>query len=254
MKPLIRLRYILFFTIILGFFATFAQNDYGLKLNAYSELFISITFLLSLFTGYKNAGKKIWFVAANILGSFSFFAFFLVDSETKNGNDFLNVATVLLLVFFLLYGIYYVIQNKTENRIFIFLLSMFFLSSIFSLYSAGFTFPLPLKIVSMYFAIGILMLVFVIMFFQKRNLIVMNENILLKKIRQLPDLIVIIYVFFLWWNIYWVMSDFKIFPQIYSSLTPPALQKLFDEGKNDQAEKYMINYNQFLENRKKDNN
>lgn len=254
MKTISRIQYFLFAIILIGMFASFAQNDYSSYLLNYPYLLIGISFLIGMmltikeFSTNKTATYFLFFEYL-ALGLF-FCGSFLLTMHWASADPFLLLGVLILLVLYLSYGIKILSKyfNKEQGPFLIlFCISIFtclaMIACIFKLQNwsgAGVLISLS----------GILS--FVILLLILINVRVQSENGLIPLrvyFRKIKTKLILSYIFFSFWTIYFTLTSFGIAPRLYSLANPPALEKMYQDH-NPKADLYWKNFQNFLDSRK----
>ena len=145
MKTLNTIRYILFGFIVLGAFASFAQNDYGLDIIYVSEFFIGIIFLAEAILYFRNESKvnkkrSYYLFFEHFLLSLLFFAF----SASRNPSAFPRITIMISLfgifLLYLIYGVRMLIRESKKGKLVTILTFLFNLAALCALF--GFSFKI----------------------------------------------------------------------------------------------------------------
>src|SRR6185369_9853658 len=108
MKTINRIHYFLFATLLLGMFASFAQNDYSSILLSYPYLFIGLLFFIGLFYLNNDSPEEVFprfaYVESIALGLF-FCGLFFMSMHWAIAVPVVVTGGLLLLASYLLFGI-----------------------------------------------------------------------------------------------------------------------------------------------------
>ena len=123
MKPLTRIRIILFSLMIFGAFANFALNEWGLRIITIAELLMALSFLgdnaLVMSQRIKNSERKTWSkVQLFLLAGFALFNLGMI-LPALSGNEIIGISLLInlsaILLMMITEAIYDLIKRK-ENR------------------------------------------------------------------------------------------------------------------------------------------
>ncbi len=254
MKTISRIQYFLFAIILIGMFASFAQNDYSSYLLNFPYLLIGISFLIGMMLTIKGYSEKksltfFLFFEYLALGLFFCGSFFLT-MHWASADPVLLIGVLILLVLYLGYGIKILSKyfNKEQGPFLIlFCIAIFtclaMIACIFKLQNwsgAGVLIGLS----------GILS--FVILLLILINVKVQSENGIISLrgyFREIKTKLILSYIFFSFWTIYFTLTSLGIAPRLYSLTNPPTLEKMYQDH-NPKADLYWRNFQNFLDRRK----
>jgi hypothetical protein len=260
MKKYNPLYYLLFILLIMGAFASMAQNSYGLKLMGGVAFVFGLLFLRQLYTAVKKKGGKNLmeiaeltglFLLSVILGLRIFYIHFMYVEVL------FAVAGLLLLSVYLQKMIvrYRLLQPK--NNLLAILILIFHFSIILfiiSLVLVPFA-PTPGE----YAGTGAfaLLLLFLIIAFYKRKLLVDGENVsAIKWVTRFKDHSIVIVSLFLLLTLYVGFNRIGVLPGIYADQFPQAYYKLVNDAVSRKEkpvdgrykhEEFKKKYDQFVE-------
>lgn len=254
MKTISRIQYFLFAIILIGMFASFAQNDYSSYLLNYPFLFIGILFLIEMIIATKEFSLK------NSSTFFSFFEYFalglifcgsfFLTIHWAGADPVLLFGALILLILYLGYGV------KSLSKFFNKEIGPFFILFTIALLTCLAMIALIFKVQNWAGAgiliglSGILSFIMIILIFI--NIKVQSENgklPLRSYLQKINTKFILSFMFFSFWTIYFTLISVGIAPRLYSLANPPALEKMYQEH-NPKAELYYINFRNFLDNRK----
>jgi uncharacterized membrane protein len=259
MKALNNIRYILFGLMVVGAFASFAQNEYGLTIIFISDLLIGIIFIAESIIYFKanfgiNKTKAYYLFSEHFLLGLLFIGYHFEGIGWLIQGRLLSIFCLFCLFFiFLLYFIYAIrnlIQEAKKGAALSLMIFLFILISLISL--VGFTFQanrwhasiIPITI-TFYMAV-----LFAILAIVKRKYQYNGEVISLKeRIKKLPGKLPLVFSFFTIWVIYIFFIYKDIVPHFYTLSTPPASEKL-KQISDSRSNVYWEHYENFLENRR----
>ncbi|MBC7861732.1 MAG: hypothetical protein IAF38_02085 [Bacteroidia bacterium] len=256
MKALSNIRYILFAVSLLGLFANFAQNEYGLDMLFYSDVFIAFIFFIEAFVycsrAWKSGKIKALFILSNhFLVGCIFLGLFFRHMHWGGAGLLMVFSTLFLLIQYLVYSARIFVKESKKGMALSFILFLFVMATICSLLGVVFkNMHWPgaslLLILS-----GILCLFFLPFIFTKIKYKYNGELITLKaRLAKLSGKTVMIFCYFGFWGIYSLCVSYGIVPGFYNLSRPPAAVKLDDARANDRSETYWVNYESFLEGRR----
>jgi hypothetical protein len=255
MKILKQLRYILFAVMVLGCFANFAQNEYGLNMVYYSELFLGFTFFIEAFIHLKinykaTRARAIYLFTEHFFLGCILTAYFLTSKDIMLYGRLLGFfAAVLLLIQYLIYAIKSLFK-KTEKGVLLRILVFLFIITIL-LAINGLTWKLNhwpySNLLMKYSFFGAVLILLAGLL--KRNYTYDGETISLKeRLNRLPGKMVFAFCYFTIWTTYITLIIWGVVPGFYQLSVPPAQEKMKQE-RNPAADVYWENYTNFLDNR-----
>ena len=254
MKLINRIQYFLFAIILIGMFASFAQNDYSSYLLNYPFLFIGILFLIEMVLTIREFSSK---KSSTLFSFFEYLALtlffcgsFFIIMHWIGADPIILSGVLILLILYSGYGIKALMKyfNK-ETGPFLILFSIALVTC--------------LAIIALVFKLqnwtgaGLLIgssgiLSFLILLLILVNIKVQSENgkITLRDcLKQIKTKLVLSYLFFSFWTIYFTLISVGIAPRLYSLANPPALEKMYQDH-NPKADIYYKYFQNFLTNRK----
>ncbi len=259
MKKFNTIYYLLFILLVMGAFASMAQNSYGLTIMGGVAFVFSILFLIQLYFEVKMKGRKDVLVIAEligliilsaILGLRVFYIHFLYVEILFSAAGFLLVLVYLrkMLRHFRLYHK----KNNLLATIFLF----FHVSIIVFLISLVIV-PFMPKVAEVA-GIGamILLIVFLLFSWNKRDIMFDGSNVSpFKLVTRLKDHSIIIVCLFLLYSLYFSLNTIGMLPAIYSDELPRAYYQLVENAslRKEKAangkykfEEFKEKYDQFL--------
>jgi hypothetical protein len=257
--------FLLFILLVMGAFASMAQNSYGLKIMGGVAFIFGLVFIIELITLIrKKEEKQGWEIAelvglimlATIFGLRIFYIRFpFIELVFASAGTLL--AFIYLRKMILRYR-YFARRNGFLAK----LVLVFHLSILLFLMSIAMLpyFPLTAEVTS---AIAIVLLaIFFVIGATRKNLLVNGEKIpAFKMVRQLKDHSIIIISLFLLFSFYFVFNKAGLLPGIYSDEYPRAYFKLVDDASTKKEkpvdgryrhEEFMEKYRQFIQHHKSD--
>ncbi len=263
MKRFNTIYYLLFILLVMGAFAAMAQNNYGLKIMGGVAFVFGLLFLIEFISVLQEKGKKDIYrliePACLLILSviFALRVFYIYFSFVEL---LFAAAGVLLALVYLRKMILRFQQIQPQNKFLAMLALVFHLSIILFLISLVMV-PFAPKTSEIAGAGAfVLLLVFTVAGFLKRDLLVEGEKIsAFKIVAQFKDHSIIIVSLFLLFTFYVGFNRIGLIPGIYSDEFPQAYYKLVDEAakRNEKQvdgkykyEKFKEQYNQFLKHNK----
>ena len=254
MKTISRIQYFLFAIILIGMFASFAQNDYSSYLLNYPFLFIGILFIIEMFMTTKEFSAK---KPSTLFSFFEYFGLglffcgsFFMTIHWAGADPAILLGVLILLILYSGLGadiLSKIFKKETGPFFILFALALFtclaMIAIIFKVQNwigAGILIGL-----SGILSFIILVLIFINIKVQSENGKVPLRSFLLK----IKTKLILSFMFFSFWTIYFTLISIGIAPRLYSLANPPALEKMYQEH-NPKAELYYRNFQNFLDNRK----
>lgn len=255
MKTLNTIRFILFGFIVLGCFANFAQNEYGLDIVYVSEFCIGLIFLtegiiLRIRNYYAEKAKRYYLHTAHLLIGIIFIAF----AFARNPSPYSRVPAILALVFLLLkymiYGIRILIYESKKGVVITILSFLFILSTFLSVFAlACIVEHFPWRNTLREWTFGAC-LFFLLAAIVKRKYSHDGESVtLISHFKKIPGKMFLVFCYFSIWSVYITLSGFGIAPGFYTLSNPPAADQLKLESP-ERSDMYWENYSNFFENRR----
>lgn len=259
MKNYNPLYYLLFILLVMGAFASMAQNSYGLKIIGGVAFSFSLLFLIRLIYMIRQREKTDFIAIAELVGLFLlsailgvrvFYIYFPLVELLFTG------AGALLMLVYLWKMIIRFRGLRQKNNWLALLISVFHISLILFLVSLVLA-PIMSGVSSTAgTAAFMLLLIFVIAGLLKKDILVEGENITaFSTVRQFKDHSIVIMSLFLLFSLYVGFNRIGIIPGIYSDEFPQAYYRLVDDaaaGKEKpengtyKHEVFKENYDQFV--------
>ena len=264
MKQVINIRAVVFCLIILGLFASAAQNEYGAgKIIPWSNALIGFTFLIEFFmlfmlkgiSGRERAGRM-----TECLGLFLFFFGIFARSMSWRGAGMeIILGGLITFLYYFADGIIFYVRNRRSGARAAFL-TMF----TFFICAVGF---LALTFKQQHWPLsGILFLVvgvstglaFLLAAILRKVTINKQQFNIFRLAEQTRARLGFSFLFVSLWSIYFWMMLWQLVPPLFSLQNPPAYSKMIDElnkvGKTSeeydrieiQKDKYYENYERFI--------
>ena len=252
MKTIHRIYYFLFSVILLGMFASFAQNDYSSILLKYPYLLLACLFLIEMFyttkmLREKNQAAVHSFFECLALGLL-FSGVFFMSMHWAGATPLIVAGSVTIVILYSVFGTKALLtdfRNEKGMAFFIFCLTFSTILAIVA-YALKLQHQTLAGILTVASGIFSLMLLLLILMNVKINY--QKEEIGLRNyLKQIKTKLVLSFVFFSFWTIYFTLVSFGIAPKLYSLANPHALEKMYQE-QNPAAEVYRNNYQHFLDN------
>lgn len=253
MRLLNNIRYILFGLMVLGCFANFAQNEYGLSLLYFCEFSIGLIFLIEAFI-YARAntgGRAIYLFCEHFILGVLFMAF---SMGHHLWSFFPRVTVVFCLLFlFLLYIAFAVrtlIKEPKKSVLMAILIFLFSLASIVAVFGLSFKLVHWPGANKMMQYVSFAAIFFGILYFIKVKYPYGDERISFKeRIKRLPGKMPLVFCYFSIWCLYVTMAIYGLVPGFYTLTNPPAVEKLKQQN-SERAGVYWQNFETFFENRR----
>jgi hypothetical protein len=260
MKTLNNIRNILFCGIVLGAFASFAQNEYGIYIMIISGILIGLIFfaeaIISCVKNWKSGVlRALYLLSENLCIGIIFMCFFYINysSSESSVNTLLIMLMALAILFlfiqYIAYAIRILIKDFRKAKILSIIIFFFFIACLFTIMSGGDNDNSTKLLDYITIISGIIFLLLIILkikFPYKGQTITLKDRIM--KLQGKPAMLV---VYFGIWSIYFRLVSFNLSPPIYTLSSPPALEQMKKEGKHDatiskRAKTYSDNYTYFL--------
>ncbi len=245
--------------MVLGCFANFAQNEYGLDMLHGSELFIGLIFLVESFYYFKknisvSKTKAFYLFAEHFWLGIIFLGYFFKSMHWPGGGIALTLGPLFIFVIYFTYAIRVLIKEPKKGQLLAVLVFLFVITTICSVIGLNFKIQhLPGSVILMrisFFAV----MIFIITGLIKRRYHYSGEMISLKeRIMKLPGKMRMAFAYFTIWIIYIWFIVLKVTPDFYTLSVPPAKEKLKQEQSAAEGV-YWHNYENFMENRYKAEN
>jgi hypothetical protein len=263
MKKYNSIFFLLFILLVMGAFASMAQNSYGMKIMGAVAFIFGFIFLIELITSLRKKENLDVYSVLELAGLFILSVIFglrVFYIHFSYIEVIFAAVAIMLAVIYLRKMIIRFRHFNYRNRTIAQLVLAFHLSVILFLVSLALLpfYPTYSTVV------GALALVLLIVFFiigiSKKNLLVDGEKIsAFVMVRQLKDHSIIIVFLFLLFSFYLVFNRLNLLPGIYSDEFPRAYYKLVNDASSKKEkpvdgkykhEEFMEKYRQFLENNK----
>lgn len=263
MKKYNSIFFLLFILLVMGAFASMAQNSYGLKIMGAVSFIFGIVFLVELITAVRKKENLDVYSVLELAGLFmlsvifGFRVFYIHFPYIE--IVFSAVAIMLAFIYLRKMMIRFRHFNSRNKLMARFVLAFHFSVLMFLVSLAMLPFyPINSRI------LGALAMVILVGFFIagifRRNLLVDGEKMsAFSMARQLKDHSIIIVFLFVLFSFYFVFNKLNLLPGIYSDEFPRAYYKLVDDASSKKEkpvdgmyrhEVFMEKYRQFLENNK----
>ena len=261
MKKYNTIFYLLFILLVMGAFASMAQNSYGIKIMGGVAFIFGIVFIIELITIFRKKDKKDVYVLLELTGLSLLsiiFALRVFYIRFPYIEFLFGAAAVLLVLVYLRKMILRFRHFQARNSFLAKLVLVFHLSIILFLISLAIV-PFSPKIAEITSAGAfVLLLGFLVAGFFKRELLVEGENVsAFTMIKRFKDHSVIIVSLFLLFSLYVGFNRVGLLPGIYSDEFPRAYIELVDKATSKKEkpvdgkykyEEFMKKYEQFLKN------
>ena len=243
--------YLLFILLVMGAFASMAQNSYGLKIMGAVAFIFGLLFFIEFISTLQEKGKKhiyriiepVCLLLLSVIFAFRVFYIYFSFVEVL----FATAGTILALIYtgkmILRYR-----NMRPKNSTLAMLILIFHLSIILFLVSLVIV-PFAQKISEITGIIAfILLLIFIITSLFKKNLLVEGEIVSpIKVVTHFKDHSIIIVSLFLLFSLYVGFNKTGLIPGIYSDEFPQAYYKLVEDAasKNEKPVDGKYNYEKF---------
>ncbi len=263
MKKYNSIFYLLFILLIMGAFASMAQNSYGLKIMGGVAFVFAILFLIEFISVLREKGKKdvyrliepVCLLTLSVIFALRVFYIYFSFVELL-----FALAGALLVLIYTGKMILRFRNMKPRNNMLALLILIFHLSIILFLVSLVIV-PFSQKISESTGIIAfILLMIFIIITLFKKDLLVEGEIVSpFKMVTHFKDHSIIIVSLFLLFSLYVGFNKVGLIPGIYSDEFPQAYFKLVDEAakRNEKPidgkykyEKFKDQYDHFLKHNK----
>jgi hypothetical protein len=260
MKGYNSLYYLLFVILIMGAFASMAQNTYGLTILGGVAITFTIIFLIQFITSITAKRKKDLYSSIE-LGCLCVLTVILAMRvfyiNLSYIESFFGFITLLLILLYFRKMINSLSFLKQNNNFLIVLILAFFISIILYFISLGsITFSPKLSEIAGISAF-VLLIGFAIGSLLKRKFLIQGENISsFNVVSRLKDNSILILSIFLLFTLYKGLTMTKILPKIYSNEYPQAYFELVNKAESGKEgsvtgkykyEEFKDKYDQFIE-------
>ena len=263
MKKYNPIYYLFFILLIMGAFASMAQNNYGIKIMGAVAIAFGFVFLVEFITELRKKGKKDMYALAEPLCLFILsivFALRVFYLRFAYVELLFAAAALLLALIYLRKLIQRFRQLKPKNNFLAILLFIFHLSIILFLASLALIPFLPKISEATGAGAFILLLIFLAAALFRRNILVDGESVsAFQMITQFKDHSIIIVSLFLLFSLYVSFTRIGVLPAIYSDEYPQAYFNLVNKAASKEEkpvdgrykhEDFMEKYQQFLKHNK----
>lgn len=245
------LRIFLYSAIIIGCFANFARNEWGMNLRGYAELLLGLTFIFELISNAKKRNLKIQ-KGTHILSQiervfiFLLFAGYFFKVMHWPGAGITIVFSSLFLIIISLIRLFAQPFKHKINFSFNITFTFFFIAII--LLIAGVVFK------TMHWPMGSLIILSGFILFVVVSIIGItikkstNDNMNIREyisINFSPSHFLFFY--FGVWSIYITLAQYQLAPKFYTSQNPYVFEKLLEENKTEEADLIHDSYGQLIE-------
>lgn len=262
MKKYNALYYLLFILLVMGAFASMAQNSYGLKIMGGVAFSFGLLFTTQLFYELRRKQKEMYTVAE--LAGLTFLSVILGLRVFYIHFSFVELlfaaSGVLLILVYTVKMIGSYQEWRIKNQILALLITAFHLSLILFIISLVTTALIPNTSLIAGAAAFVLLLAFMIAGFVKKNLMVEGNTItVFAVVRQFKNHSIVIVSLFVLFSLYTAFNRAGIVPGIYSDEFPQAYYKLVNEAASGNEkpvdskyrhEEFKKMYDEFVERRK----
>lgn len=257
MKKLNAIYFFLFILLVMGAFASMAQNSYGLKIMGGVAFTFGLLFIVEFFIAIRRKENLFiiiepicLFVLSLVFGLRVFYIHF------EFVEILFGAAAVLLAIIYIRKMILRYREYQLKNKVLSFLVIIFHLSVVLFLASLALVPFLPQIAESTGIGSFTLLMIFIIVGYLKKNLLVEGEPVsAFQMVKQYRGHSVIIVIMIIMFSFYVGFTKIGILPGIYSDEYPRAYFKLVDnattgkekaiEGKY-KHEEFMEKYDQFI--------
>ena len=241
--------------MVLGCFANFAQNDYGLTMIGVTYLIISLIFFTEAIYYFKiNIGSKKW-IAFYHLSEYFCIGLFFLGSYCKlwhlpGAGVMLVVGSGILAIQYVVFAVRVLLTDLKKGKLITIMVFFFMIAALLAF--VGLTFKTqhwPGAWWMLNFTVGV-SAIFLLASILKRTYDYNGTSIsLYKRLMLLPGKPVMIFTYSVIWLIYIRLIVFGVVPDFYFSTTPPAYENLRQQNQNAKAETYLHGYQEFCEER-----
>lgn len=263
MKKYNAIYYLLFILLIMGAFASMAQNNYGIKIMGGVALAFALVFLAELITVLRQKEKKDAYTIIEPACLFLLsiiFALRVFYIRFPYVEMLFAAAAVLLAIIYLRKMIHSFRRLKPKNNLLAMLVLAFHLSIILFLVSLAVVPFLPKISDTAGAGAFVLLLLFLVIGLFKRDLLVDGENVsAFKMVTHFKDHSIVIASLFLLFSLYVGFTRIGVLPGIYSDEFPQAYFELVNKAASKEEkpidgkykhEEFMKRYKQFIEHNK----
>jgi len=255
MKTIKTIRYILFALMVLGGFANFAQNNYGIQILYDCHLFVAFTFFIEACVVLKKEFREGKLKAITRFFEYLFIGLIFLGFYFKFRHVF--GASPLILLGFIFLALQYLIF--TLNRLF----RDFRKGKLLALMVFLFMVPAMTSVTWIVFKnmhwrgsfmlawVSIIsMLLFLLIAFIKKRFYFEGETIsLFTRLAQLPGKKVLVAAYFTIWVVHFLLVVYNMAPNFYTLSNPSKVEELLEKKEAERVDEYMNNYYTFFENR-----
>lgn len=247
------IRFVLFGLMVIGCFANFAQNEYGLTILYWTEFLVGMTFMIEAFAfSLKNKGwRKAFLFLENLSLGVLMIALALSGKPSALPRLMMAFALLFLFVIYLSYGIRALVTQSRKGlliSLFVFILMVSVLLATIGLSFKVQHWPFANLMMRTGTIIGFCILLLSIF---RIKLNETGEKITIgQKINKLPGKIKLTFLYFTIWSAYITFAMAGFAPNFYALSVPPAVVKL-DQTDKSRAVLYWQHYDNFFENRRR---
>ncbi|MEP6615300.1 MAG: hypothetical protein ABJA57_01915 [Ginsengibacter sp.] len=253
MKKYNSIYYLLFVLLIMGAFASMAQNRYGLLILGVVAISFSLLFLFQFINGLRKRGTGDAYLSIEFLCLFVFssiFALRIFYVHFENVELVFGLTTFILILIYARKALLHYRAMVPKNKFLALTILTFYLSIIFFLISVVVLTISPRLAEYSGLLAFVLLIFFVVSNFWKKELLIDGENVTAFKIvgRMRDNSLLLISLFFLF-SLYAVLTRTRVLPKIYSDEFPQAYFDLIDnaELRKEPSTKGSYKYQEFKE-------
>jgi hypothetical protein len=251
MKQLNNIRYFLFAISLLGLFANFAQNEYGLNILWCADLLIGCIFLTEAFVflvrnfKYSKMHALYLFNEHFWIGIY-FVGFFFKFMHWPGAGPAFALSTLILVIQYLSYLFRALIKERKKGGVLLVEVLFFVFVAIVAMTGVMFkTMHWPGSSLLLGVS-GIGSVLLILLFIVRKKFRYGEERITFtQRLKKIPGKLVIVFCYFGFWGIYVQMVSLGILPGFYSLARPVTLEKLWAD-KNPEGDAYDENYYLFI--------
>lgn len=267
MKKLNALYFLLFILLVMGAFASMAQNSYGLKIMGGVSFVFGLLFIVEFISLIRKEEKKDLFLLAELLGLATIAVLFglrIFYIHFNNVELLFTAAAILLMGIYLRKMLIRYNYFKEKSKLLAILMIIFHLSIALFLLSLALV-PFTATTAE-YAGIGafVLLLFFLVIGFLKKNMLMEGEKIsAFTMVARFKDHSIIIASLIIMFSFYVGFNKIGILPGIYSDEFPKAYFELVNKATSNKEkpvdgkykfEEFKKQYDQFMrQNRLRDN-
>jgi len=258
MKKYNLLYYLLFFLLIMGAFASMAQNSYGLTIIGGVAFVFGLVFIIEIISLLRKKKRKIntliepvcLFIISVILGFRVFYIYF------SSIEWIFGAATLVLIVFYFFKMVTRFRYYQNKNRFLAVLVILFHVSIIFFLASLAIELFAP-SVAEVAGALAIVFLLcFVVAGLLRKQVLVEGDNLsAFRMVKNFKGHSIMLATLILLFSLYFGLNRVGVLPAIYSDEYPQAYFELVNKASTGEEkpingeykyQEFMKNYKQFL--------